>query len=93
MLEDFYEATSRFKSLTETLQMHKRDVYSRLERKTREKVFKPVRDRMPARRERMQRHKRHSRTLAAPKIGQFNLPGTRSLAAPALRLSTRLRSR
>ena len=55
----FKESVSRFQELTETLHLHKRDLFQRLGRKLRERIFKPVRDVMPGRRERQQRHRRH----------------------------------
>lgn len=45
--------------LYEELQLNRRDLFSRLERKLREKVNPPVRDILRARRERQQRHRRH----------------------------------
>jgi hypothetical protein len=57
-LVEFKEAINRFQ-LCEDIQLHKRDLYSRINRKLREKLNPPVRDILKARRERQQRHRRH----------------------------------
>ena len=58
-LDTFRQSVSHFVTLTEDLAFHRRDLFSRLERRTREKLDKPVRDVLRARRERMQRNRRH----------------------------------
>jgi hypothetical protein len=65
--------------LFEELMLHRRDLFSRLDRKVREKISPPVRDILRARRERQQRHRRHRLT---------NLE-----TGPEKRLSSRLRFR
>lgn len=73
MIAEFRNALDTYKKLSEELQLHRRDLYSRLNRKLREKLSPPVRDLLPARRERQQRNRKHRFASLGPQYSNIQL--------------------
>lgn len=56
---NFIKSLNKFKPIAEAVQLHRRDLITRINRRLREKVNKQSRDLLPAQRERRQRFLRH----------------------------------